>query len=98
MAPLLSGEDRQENMTEEIEHLLSKLTAVNEKLSELSDNHENVGSSAMRHVLQRHHDILQDYTQEFRKTSANLKARREREELLHSVRKDIEYVFHIFVP
>lgn len=44
----------------------------------------------MRHVLQRHHDILQDYTQEYRKTSANLKARKEREDLLHSVRKDIE--------
>lgn len=50
----------------------------------------------MRHVLQRHHDILQDYTQEFRKTSANLKARKEREDLLHSVRKDIEYVFFKF--
>lgn len=49
----------------------------------------------MRHVLQRHHDILQDYTQEFRKTSANLKARKEREDLLHSVRKDIEYVSFI---
>lgn len=66
------------------------MTAVNEKLTEFSEKNENFGSSAMRHVLQRHHDILQDYTQEFRKTSANLKARKEREDLLHSVRKDIE--------
>lgn len=59
-------------------------------MTEFNENNDNVGGSAMRHVLQRHHDILQDYTQEFRKTSANLKARKEREDLLHSVRKDIE--------
>lgn len=88
--PLLSPEDMLGNMTQEIEQLLSKLTAVNEKLTEFSEKNENFGSSAMRHVLQRHHDILQDYTQEFRKTSANLKARKEREDLLHSVRKDID--------
>lgn len=71
------------------------MTTVNDKLTEYSENNEHTGGSAMRHVLQRHHDILQDYTQEFRKTSANLKARKEREDLLHSVRKDIEYVFRI---
>ncbi|XP_065207922.1 Golgi SNAP receptor complex member 1 [Planococcus citri] len=88
--PLLSSEDMLSNMAQEIEQLLSKLTSINDKLTEYSDNNEHVGSSAMRHVLQRHHDILQDYTQEFRKTSANLKARKEREDLLHSVRKDID--------
>jgi len=42
------------------------------------------------HTMQRHRDILQDYTKEFRKIQSNVRARREREDLLHSVRQDIE--------
>jgi len=47
-------------------------------------------SSALLHTLQRHREILQDYKQEFGKTQANFTARKEREDLLKSVRKDIE--------
>lgn len=42
------------------------------------------------HTVQRHKDILQDYTKEFQKIQSNVRARREREDLLHSVRQDIE--------
>lgn len=35
-------------------------------------------------------DLLQDYTHEFHKTKANFMAIRERENLMGSVRKDIE--------
>ncbi|MEE6468612.1 hypothetical protein FKM82_008328 [Ascaphus truei] len=47
-------------------------------------------NAALMHTLQRHRDILQDYTHEFHKTKANFQAIREREDLLGSVRKDIE--------
>ena len=44
----------------------------------------------MLHILQRHRDILQDYSHEFQKTKSNIMALREREELLGSVKKDID--------
>lgn len=46
-------------------------------------------SAALLHTLQRHRDILQDYTHEFQKTRANITALREREDLLGSVRREI---------
>lgn len=53
-------------------------------------------SSALQHTLQRHRDILHDYSTEFQKTKAHLQSKREREDLLGSVRRDIEYIqiFH----
>ncbi|CAH0765013.1 unnamed protein product [Bemisia tabaci] len=71
-------------------NLFIKLSSVNEKMAEVSSNGDMPASPAMLHTLQRHKEILQDYTQEFRKTHANICARREREDLLHSVRKDID--------
>jgi len=49
-----------------------------------------MATPALVHTLQRHRDILQDYTQEFRKTQNNLKSRKEREELLQGVKKEID--------
>lgn len=45
---------------------------------------------ALLHTMQRHRDILQDYSHEFTKTKANIAAHVEREDLLGSVRRDIE--------
>lgn len=69
-----------------------QLTAVNDRLGEVSapDGPGAPSSAALIHTLQRHKEILQDYKQEFSKTKANWRARREREDLLRSVRKDIE--------
>ena len=52
-------------------------------------SHPDSGAS-MLHILQRHRDILQDYSHEFQKTKSNIEALREREELLGSVKKDID--------
>ncbi|XP_054281104.1 Golgi SNAP receptor complex member 1 [Macrosteles quadrilineatus] len=91
MEPLLSTEHVFDSVAVEIEQLLSKLAAVNEKLGEIASSEQaSGGGAAMLHTLQRHRDILQDYTQEFRKTQQNYRARRERENLLHSVKKDID--------
>ncbi|XP_010222511.1 PREDICTED: Golgi SNAP receptor complex member 1 [Tinamus guttatus] len=92
--PLLNGssQDRMfETMAVEIEQLLGKLTGINDKMAEYT-NSAGVPSlnAALMHTLQRHRDILQDYTHEFHKTKANFMAIRERENLLGSVRKDIE--------
>ena len=47
-------------------------------------------SAALQHTLQRHHDILHDYTNEFQKIKSHLQSKKEREDLLGSVRRDIE--------
>uniref|UniRef100_A0A8D3BYD4 Golgi SNAP receptor complex member 1 n=1 Tax=Scophthalmus maximus TaxID=52904 RepID=A0A8D3BYD4_SCOMX len=92
--PLLnnSTQDRMfDTMSVELEQLLAKLTAVNDKMAEYT-NAPGTSSlnAALMHTLQRHRDILQDYTHEFHKTKGNFLAIREREDLLGSVRKDIE--------
>ena len=43
------------------------------------------GGAAVHHTLQRHTEILADYRGEFSKTSSNIAAMMEREELLGSV-------------
>ena len=48
-------------------------------------------SAAIHHTLQRHTEILQDYRQEFNKTSSNIASMIEREELLSSVQTDISH-------
>ncbi|KAM9319159.1 Golgi SNAP receptor complex member 1 [Pholidichthys leucotaenia] len=92
--PLLnnSTQDRMfETMSVEIEQLLEKLTAVNDKMAEYTNSPGAASlNAALMHTLQRHRDILQDYTHEFHKTKSNFLALREREDLLGSVRKDIE--------
>uniref|UniRef100_A0A671NN99 Golgi SNAP receptor complex member 1 n=1 Tax=Sinocyclocheilus anshuiensis TaxID=1608454 RepID=A0A671NN99_9TELE len=92
--PLLSNstQDRMfETMSVEIEQLLAKLTGVNDKMAEYTSTPGVTSlNAALMHTLQRHRDILQDYTHEFHKTKSNFMAIREREDLLGSVRKDIE--------
>ncbi|XP_067362553.1 Golgi SNAP receptor complex member 1 isoform X2 [Channa argus] len=92
--PLLnnSTQDRMfDTMSVEIEQLLTKLIAVNDKMAEFTNTPGTASlNAALMHTLQRHRDILQDYTHEFNKTKGNFLAIREREDLLGSVRKDIE--------
>lgn len=90
--PLLSSTNSDhmfETMALEIEQLLSKLTDVNDKMISYCQT-QTVPGATVTHTLQRHRDILQDCTHEFQKTKANIQARKEREQLLSSVRKDID--------
>ncbi|CAH0549618.1 unnamed protein product [Brassicogethes aeneus] len=75
--PLLSGEDTFEAMAVEIETLLSKLSQVNERLSE-----QPVSGAAMLHTLQRHRDISADLSREFNKTNSQHNYRKDRDDLL----------------
>ncbi|XP_077291341.1 golgi SNAP receptor complex member Gos28 [Arctopsyche grandis] len=75
--PLLSADDMFETMAMEIQQLINRLAAVNDKMAEQTSS-----GAAMLHTRQRHREILQDYQQEFRKTQGNWISRREREDLL----------------
>lgn len=78
-------------MTTELEQLLTKLSTVNDKMAEFINIPGGVShNAALMHTLQRHRDILQDYTHEFHKTKSNFFSLREREDLLGSVHRDIE--------
>ena len=67
-----------------------QLQDVNDRMSDYTQNISmSSPSAALLHTLQRHRDILQDYSHEFHKTKANISAIREREDLLGSVRRDI---------
>ncbi|XP_015606598.1 Golgi SNAP receptor complex member 1 [Cephus cinctus] len=83
--PLLDEEHVFENMASEIEALLAKLTTINDGMSEVKPS-----GAAMLHTMQRHREILKDYKLEFNKTQNNFTARKDREDLLGSVRKEID--------
>uniref|UniRef100_A0A0B7BTX1 Golgi SNAP receptor complex member 1 n=1 Tax=Arion vulgaris TaxID=1028688 RepID=A0A0B7BTX1_9EUPU len=92
-APLLnkaSSEHMFDTMAMEISQLLSKLTEINGRMVEYIQNTSSSSpSSALLHTLQRHRDILQDYSHEFQKITTNITAMKDREDLLGSVRRDI---------
>lgn len=71
-----------------------QLTEVNTQMTEMSSS--QAPSAALQHTLQRHREILHDYTTEFQKTKSHLQSKKEREDLLGSVRRDIEYAFYYF--
>lgn len=81
---LLSGDQMYETISVELEQLLSALTEVNDRMNSCPHG----SSVAIIHTLQRHRDILQDYTHEFQRTNNTIKSRREREQLLGSGRND----------
>ncbi|KAK4323547.1 hypothetical protein Pmani_005779 [Petrolisthes manimaculis] len=75
---LLSGDQMYETISVELEQLLSALSDINEKMNSCSHG----SSVATIHTLQRHRDILQDYTHEFQRTNNAIISRKEREQLL----------------
>lgn len=84
------------NATSSSHWLLLQLGEVNEQMAHSQSAPGPFGQAVpapgatVVHTLQRHRDILQDYTREFHKTRANVQAQRDRDLLLGSVRRDIE--------
>ncbi|KAF9438950.1 hypothetical protein BGZ76_002613 [Entomortierella beljakovae] len=75
-----------------IEDLLEKLSRLVDAMSAHIDTQAQLNSQApltMVHLLQKHRDILHDYTREYRKTRQNVRAARDHAQLLSSVRDDI---------
>ncbi|CAK1541519.1 unnamed protein product [Leptosia nina] len=75
--PLINTDDMFDTLSMELQQLLNKLLAINDKMADIAPS-----GAATMHTLKRHREILMDYQQEFSKTSARVNARREREELL----------------
>lgn len=71
-------------LSNEIEEALKKLTTLNGKMSDSLNNENVISSSGTVHTLQRHRDILRDYSHEYEKTKRNIQSYKEREMLLHS--------------
>lgn len=87
--PLISSDDIFDRSSCEIESLLKKLTEINNRMAEYCDKLHNQSKSSATYTLQRHREILNDYSNEFRKTKSNIASQLEREQLLNSVsRKD----------
>lgn len=59
------------------------------ELNEAMSRHASGPGTISLHTLQRHREIMHDYTAEFQKTRASIKAARERASLLDTVRSDI---------
>lgn len=55
-----------------------------------SHNQNQSAPQQFLHIIQRHRDILFDYSKEFSKTQKNLASARENRQLLISVKSDIE--------
>jgi len=88
--PLLGNDDSGiDALQAEIDSLLAKLSQVNEEMAGYAAGVGEARSAAIHHTLQRHSEILQDYRQEFKKTSSNIASIVEREDLLSSVQTDI---------
>ncbi|KAF9142447.1 hypothetical protein BG015_000881 [Linnemannia schmuckeri] len=81
-----------EELEAKIEELLEKLSRTVDAMSGHLDNQAQTNGQAplsMTHLLQKHRDILHDYTKEYRKTRQNVRAARDHAQLLTSVRDDI---------
>ncbi|XP_076049687.1 golgi SNAP receptor complex member Gos28 isoform X2 [Oratosquilla oratoria] len=81
---LLSSSQVYDTVSTELEQLLAALTDVNERMG----NSVHGTSVATIHTIQRHRDILQDYHNEFQRTTSTIRTRRERELLLGTGRND----------
>ncbi|KAF8924455.1 snare region anchored in the vesicle membrane C-terminus-domain-containing protein [Dissophora ornata] len=83
-----TGEDLEAN----IEELLEKLSRLVDGMSGHLDTQTQTNGQAplsMVHLLQKHRDILHNYTREYRKARQNVRAARDHAQLLSSVRDDI---------
>eukprot|EP00906_Rhabdomonas_costata_P022714 RCo032735 len=72
-------------LEKEIEQLLENLGKVNESIAALETD-----SRAERQLNEHHREVLQEYRNCYKNTKAKLKAKRERQELLQSCRRDIQ--------
>lgn len=81
VALLSDTNDVFERIVGDIEQLLNRLSKINNDMSEHTKQVQN--SSAM-YTVQRHREILNDYSNEFHKTKSNILELMQREKLLSS--------------
>ncbi|KAJ3247072.1 hypothetical protein HDU78_005474 [Chytriomyces hyalinus] len=83
-ASLLPAFSQSEQMESDLEDCLRRLTKVTNQMAEFLDspNQHMPTNPSMMHVLQRHREILYDYSKEFNRTKANAASSRSHAELL----------------
>ncbi|EJD54871.1 28 kda golgi snare protein [Auricularia subglabra TFB-10046 SS5] len=84
-----ANEERWSDMEEEIDGLLEKLRETTDELAAALDTSPTRPSPTQTHALQRHREVLQDYTRDFGRIKANVQQARDRANLLQNVRSDI---------
>ncbi|KAF9502304.1 V-snare-domain-containing protein [Pleurotus eryngii] len=82
--------DRWKDVEMELDELLAKLEETNEQLASLSNNAEVPLSQSMMRAVQRHRDVFQDQSREFRRTKTNVQHALDQANLLSGVRNDID--------
>ncbi|GJE89662.1 V-snare-domain-containing protein [Phanerochaete sordida] len=82
--------ERWKDLEIESEELLQKLGELNEKLGALSNDPDSPPSQSMLRAIQRHREVYQDYSKEFRRTKTNLQHALDQANLLSGVRNDID--------
>ena len=94
--PLLAtsqAESDWQSVQGQLEQQLVQLANINEEMASYAAGAGEGRSAAIHHTLQRHTEILQDYRQEFNKTSSNIAAIVEREDLLSSVQSGTSHEY-----
>ncbi|KAJ3130444.1 ESCRT-III subunit protein snf7 [Nowakowskiella sp. JEL0407] len=91
----LNGNNNTVIAENEIEGLLKKVafeltSVVDSMATHLDSSSSGQSNPSMMHMLQRHRDILYDYTKEFGRTKDKILAVREQADFLHTIRNDIE--------
>jgi len=84
-----TGDAVTSSLASELESLLTQLSETHQEMGRCVKDLGAGEGARQSHVLQRHRELLHEYEKEFRKIKANIKEQRERDDLLHSVRKDI---------
>ncbi|EKM61663.1 uncharacterized protein PHACADRAFT_112469 [Phanerochaete carnosa HHB-10118-sp] len=82
--------ERWKDLEIEVEELLQKLGELNDKLGALSNDPDGPPSQSMLRAIQRHREVYQDYSKEFRRTKANVQHALDQANLLSGVRNDID--------
>ncbi|KAJ3210140.1 hypothetical protein HDU83_005060 [Entophlyctis luteolus] len=84
-ASLLSVWSQAESLQSDLEEVLKRLTQTTNKMAEFLDNpltSNTPTNPSQMHVLQRHREILYDYSREFNRTKATIASAKSHAELL----------------
>lgn len=93
---MIGTQDNFERLSFEIDSLLTTLRDVNGSMAQYCQI--NNTNSVTMHTLQRHQEILKDYTNEFHKTRSNIEKQMTRERLLEPNKKDLAGQFQFGSP
>ncbi|CCF52435.1 hypothetical protein NDA11_003327 [Ustilago hordei] len=90
-SPLSRKEDLSEHLEleSELELLINQLSEAVDALTTKLDDPETPPTSAQLHAVQRHREVLFDFTRDFRRSKTNLRHAIDRRDLLGNVQGDI---------